>query len=68
MDDIDLHPIGNSFSQLSFVPDIRNNLILQITAFPYVLHDIQLLGEDRNPYGQPSQHGISTSEFEELGK
>jgi hypothetical protein len=67
IDDINLHPIGNSPSdQLSFVPNTRNNLILQTSSFmgAYNLHDLQLLGEDGDPYGQPSQPKISAIEFD----
>jgi hypothetical protein len=56
-DDINLHPIGNSSSQLSFMPNTRNNLILQVSMprYYYIPQDVQLLDEDGNPYGQPSQ-------------
>jgi hypothetical protein len=68
IDDINLHPIGNSPSQLSFAPNTRNNLILQTCSlmFGYALQDLQLLDEDGNPYGQPSQRYIPALEFDAL--
>jgi hypothetical protein len=66
MDDIELYPIGNSSSQLSFMPKTRNNLILQSSEIWYTLQDVQLLDEDGNPYRQPSQRNIPTSEFDAL--
>jgi hypothetical protein len=47
IDNIHLHPIGNTTSQLSFMPNSRNNLVLQtsIPTYGYVLHDLQLLDE-----------------------
>jgi hypothetical protein len=53
IDDISLHPIDNSSSQVSFMPNTRNNLIFQ-TSLMYYLQDLQLLDEDGNPCGQPS--------------
>ena len=58
IDDINLHPDGNSSSQLSFKHDERNNLIFQIPSLSYSLHDVKLLDEDGNLYGQPSQPNI----------
>jgi hypothetical protein len=69
IDDINLHPIGESSSQLSFLPNIRNNLILQISSpvEVYILQDVQLLDEDENPYhGQPSRRNIPAIEFDAL--
>jgi hypothetical protein len=68
IDDINLHPISDSSSQLSFSPNIRNNLILQTSspAYNYILQDLQLLDEDGNPYCQPSQHNCPATDFEAL--
>jgi hypothetical protein len=70
IDDINLRPIGNSSSPLSFVPNTRNNLILQTSSespmYTHDLQDLQLLDEDGNPYGQPSRRNISTTEFDTL--
>jgi hypothetical protein len=70
VDDINLHPIGNSSSQLSFTPDTRINVIIQTSSLSssagYTLQDLQVLDEDGNPYGQPSQHNIPATEFDTL--
>jgi hypothetical protein len=62
-DDINLHPIGSLSSQLSFIPNTRNNLILHSSPlqFSYRLNDLQLLDEGGSPYAysQPSQCNIS---------
>jgi hypothetical protein len=52
IDNISLHPISDSSSLLSFVPDTRNNLILRAPLI-YALRDIQLLDEGGSPYSQP---------------
>jgi hypothetical protein len=62
--DINLHPISDSSSLLSFMPNIRNNLILQTSSYGYVLQDLQLLDGDGNPYAQPSQRNIQATEFD----
>jgi hypothetical protein len=64
IDDINLYPIGDSPSQLSFAPNIRNNLILQTSKLKYFLQDLQLLDEDGHLYGQPSQRDIPATEFD----
>jgi hypothetical protein len=67
IDDINLHPDDNSSSQLSFTPNIRTNLILQHSdTYSYTLQDVQLLDQDENPYGQPSQRNITPIEFDAL--
>jgi hypothetical protein len=65
-DYINLHPIGSSSSKLSFLPNTRNNLILQASKPRYIanLQDLRLLDEDGNPYGQPSEHNIPATEFD----
>jgi hypothetical protein len=65
IDDISLHPIDNSSSQVSFMPNTRNNLIFQ-TSLIYYLQDLQLLDEDGNPYGLPSLRNIPAAEFKAL--
>jgi hypothetical protein len=66
IDDINLHPIDNSYSQLSFKPNARNNLILRTSdsspIVNYTLQDLQLFDEDGNLYGQPSQHNSPPTE------
>jgi hypothetical protein len=64
IDYINLHPIGSSSSQLSFIPNTRINLILRISRSLYTLKDLQLLDEDGNPYCQPSQCNSPATEFD----
>jgi hypothetical protein len=66
VDDINLHPIGSSSFQLTFRPNTRDNIILQTPPIGYNLQDVQLLDEDGNPYGQPSQRNIPATEFDAL--
>jgi hypothetical protein len=67
VDAINLHPIGNSSFQLSFIPNTRNSLIFRVSGWDiYTLHDLQLLDEDGNLYCQPSQHNIPVSGFDSL--
>jgi hypothetical protein len=64
VDDINLHPIGESTSQLSFMPNARKNLILHTSDLGYEPQDLQLLDEDGNPYGQPSRRNVPAIEFD----
>ena len=52
IDDITLHPDGNSSSLFSFTPNTRNNLIFRTSSSSrlvnYTLQDLQLLDEDGN--------------------
>jgi hypothetical protein len=68
IDDINLHPDGNSSSQLSFMRNTRNNLILRVHGLLdyYTLPDIQLLDGDGYLYDQPSQRNIPATEFDAL--
>jgi hypothetical protein len=64
IDDINLQTDNSSCSQLSFKPNTRKHLILRPSNIWYALQDLQLLDEDENPYGQPSEHDIPTTEFD----
>jgi hypothetical protein len=65
IDDINLHPISESTSQLSFTPNARKNLILRASS-GYAPQDLQLLDEDRNTYGLPSPRNIPAADFDAL--
>jgi hypothetical protein len=65
-DEINLRPDGNSPSQLSFIPNTRNNLILQASLLDYILQDLLLLDENGKPYRQSSQRNIPATEFDAL--
>ena len=67
IDDINLHPISDSSSQLSFMPNTRKILIFWPSMTNYSLLDSQLLDEDGNPYRQSSQHNIPAAERDTLG-
>jgi hypothetical protein len=70
IDEINLHPDGDSASLLSFMPNTRNNLIFQASSawssYDYTLQDLQLLDEHRNLYGQPPQRDIPATELDAL--
>jgi hypothetical protein len=67
IDDINLYPTGNPSSQLTFMPDARNNLILRTPPkHIYGLLDLQLLDENGNQYCQPSQRNIPATESDAL--
>jgi hypothetical protein len=68
IDDITLHPTSNSSSELSFMPDVRNNLIIQLpfSTNYYTLQYLELLDENGNLYGQPSQCNIPPTELDAL--
>jgi hypothetical protein len=61
-DDINLHAIGNSPSQVSFRPNTRNNLIFKAPMYTHDLQRIQLLDE----HGHPYQHNTPATEFDAL--
>ena len=49
VDDITLHArLSSKSDKPSFQPGIRNNLIIQVTGWPYSVYDIRLLDQRRN--------------------
>jgi hypothetical protein len=67
IDDINLHPIDESTSQLSFMRNTRNNLIFRVSGCDiYTLQDLQLLSKDGNLYCPHSQHNIPATGFDSL--